>query len=115
MKLASKNFCLAVASAALVLTGCSKKPMRPTPTDTAPLGMRPGGPDVNQPPGNASFGLEAPGLVDRGNQNLNGENREALQAQTVYFDYDQSAIKPAERAKLKIAKEYLDKNPTHRL
>ena len=40
---------------------------------------------------------------------------EALAASTVYFDFDQSAIKPSEREKLKNAKTYLDANPGMRL
>ena len=46
---------------------------------------------------------------------VGGRSYTILQAQTVYFDYDKSDIKPSEREKLKIAKEYLDKNPAHRL
>ena len=45
----------------------------------------------------------------------NGHNRTALQGQTVLFDFDKSDVRASEREKLKVAKEYLDKNPTHRL
>lgn len=39
----------------------------------------------------------------------------ALQGSTVYFEFDQSSIKPSEREKLKTAKEYLEKNAGQRL
>lgn len=115
MKLASKTFCLAVATTVLVLTGCTKKPDRPSPAATL-IGPQPGGANINSaPPSNVDFNPNAPLLQPRSDFDPNGENRVALQGQTVYFDYDQSAIKASEREKLKQAKEYLDKNPTHRL
>jgi peptidoglycan-associated lipoprotein len=117
MNLASKKLSLVVASTALVLASCSKKPVRPNPSETM-IGMRPGGADVNTlppAPSSANFNMDAPGLTQRGPFDQNGENREALQAQTIYFEFDQSAVKASERPKLKLAKEYLDKNPTHRL
>lgn len=116
MNFASTKICLVVASAALVLSGCTKKPERPNPASTV-LGPQGGGPNINNqpPPTPIDFNANAPLLQPRSDFGPDGENRVALQGQTVYFDYDQSAIKPAEREKLKLAKEYLDKNPTHRL
>jgi peptidoglycan-associated lipoprotein len=105
----SKIALLSVASAALLLGGCSKKP-RPAPSDTA-LGSQ----NSVTPPTAVDV---APGtnLEVRGDGfDMNGQNRLALQGQTVYFDFDQSAIKASEREKLKAAKEYLDKNPSHRI
>ncbi len=67
-------------------------------------------------PMDASFGQNTTGLVDRGSEfDPNGHNRTALQAQAVLFDFDKSDIKAGERDKLKVAKEYLDTHPTHRL
>jgi peptidoglycan-associated lipoprotein len=115
MKLASQKLSLLVASAALVLAGCTKKPDRPHPGSTV-LGPQTGGPNMAAGPVDASFGQNTTGLVDRGSDfDPNGHNRTALQAQAVLFDFDKSDIKAAEREKLKVAKEYLDKNPTHRL
>jgi peptidoglycan-associated lipoprotein len=115
MNLVSKKLCLAVASAALVLAGCTKKPTRPDPNQTL-LGPGPGGPGIMNPT-DISVNPDAAGLIDRsaGDFDMNGINRTALQAQTVYFDFDKWDIKPSEREKLKLAKEYLDKNPTYRL
>ncbi|MBL9202790.1 MAG: OmpA family protein [Opitutaceae bacterium] len=111
MNLVSKPLTLVLAGAALLFAGCTKKPTRPAPVDTNPIGNVGGATNV----GNLGNDLP-PGLSDRAAGDWVGnQNRVALQAQTVYFDYDQSAIKPSEREKLKAAKEYLDKNPTHRL
>jgi peptidoglycan-associated lipoprotein len=115
MKLTLPRFSLLVSSVALVLTGCTKQPVRPHPGSTV-LGPQGGGAGLATTPVEASFPQETTGLVDRGGDfDPNGHNRTALQAQTVFFDLDKSDIKPAEREKLKLAKEYLDKNPTHRL
>lgn len=112
MKLVSKKLSLVIASAALVFAGCTKKPTRPVPNETV-LGQQGLG---TKTPTDAEFGKTPVGLELRGEGfDAAGQNRAALQAQTVYFDLDKSDIKPAEREKLKIAKEYLDKNPTHRL
>jgi len=58
--------------------------------------------------GTASGLSQREGVIDDG-KTIRGE------LQPVYFDYDKSAIKPEERAKLQAAKEYLDKNPQYRL
>ncbi len=115
MKLASPKLTLALVSAALLFAGCAKKPTRPDPGSTL----------VGQAGGPANQGLIqqtipsnplAPGLEIRDDFDpLTGQNRAALAANTVYFDFDQSAIKASEREKLKNAKEYLDKNPGFRL
>ena len=105
----SKIALLSVASAALLLGGCSKKP-RPAPSDTA-LGSQ-----TSVTPPTAVDVAPGTNLEVRGDGfDMNGQNRAALQGQTVYFDFDQSAIKASEREKLKAAKEYLEKNPTHRI
>lgn len=113
MKLVSPKLSLLVASAALVLAGCTKKPARPDPSATI-VGQQGLG---TATPTDASFGNNATGLlVERtGGFDPNGHDRTALEAQTVYFDYDRSDIKASERPKLQAAKEYLDKNPTYRL
>jgi peptidoglycan-associated lipoprotein len=115
MKLAPKKFCVVVAAAALVLAGCTQKPMRPDPSVTA-LGMTPGGGRSGglNPTDMGPVNLEAPGLTQRPEGfDINNQNRTALQP--VYFEFNQSDIKQAERSKLQAAKEYLSKNPTYRL
>lgn len=110
MNLVSKSLTLVLAGAALLFAGCTKKPTRPAPSDTAVVGNTGGATNAGNLGTDLPTGLDARGGDWNGNQ-----NRALLAAQTVYFDYDQSAIKPSEREKLKIAKEHLDKNPTHRL
>ena len=117
MKLVSHPLSLVVASAALLLAGCTKKPMRPDPSQTA-IGLTPGGDSINAntTPTPANFGGDNPNLPLRDPSfNAAGENRSALQAQTVYFDFDKYDIKPSEREKLRTAKGYLDTHPGHKL
>lgn len=120
MKFASQKLFLATLSGALALlvAGCPKKPARPDPAATV-LGQQGAGTSTNlggMGPSNVSLNPDAPGLVERtdGFDPL-GQNRAALEAQTVYFDFDQSAIKASERPKLQAVKDYLDKNPGFRL
>ena len=116
MKFALQKLCLVFASAALVLAGCTKKPDRPAPSQTV-MGPQTGGPGygTNTGPSGVDFGQNT-GLIGRDSSfDPAGHNRELLKANTVYFDFDKSDIKPSEREKLKAAKDYLDKNPAHRL
>lgn len=116
MNLVSKKLCLALAGATLVLAaGCTKKPTRPDPSVTA-MGLTPGGGNINTTPSDAAFSNTPAGLEQRGDGfDPSGQNRTALAGETVYFDFDKSDIKASERNKLKAAKDYLDKNPGHRL
>lgn len=114
MKVVSSKLCLVLASAALVVAGCTKKPDRPTPPQTV-MGMTPGQSNLvptevpTTADANSALQQRLPdGVIDDGNT-IRGL------LQPVYFDFDQSAIKEGEREKLKAAKEYLDKNPQQRL
>ena len=112
MKLVSKKLCLALASAAFAITGCVKHPTRPDPNATL-VGPNTGG-DSALPPAGLVTDLNS-GLTPKDGFDENNMNRTALAGNTVYFEFDQSAIKPSEREKLKAAKDYLDKNPGQRL
>src|ERR1700693_2436465 len=98
MKLASKSLCL-VAASAVLLVGCTKKPVRPNPSETAlgPQGNNAGplvptevplNPDKNTAPWQRD-----PGIIDDGNS-IRGL------LQPVYFDFDRDSVKPEERSKL---------------
>ena len=104
---------LAAACAALVLAGCTKKPSRPDPSITA-LGLTPGGQNIDTRPSTADLGSTST-LPVRDPSWVGNENRSALQAQTVYFEFNKSDIRASEREKLRVAKEYLDTHPGHKL
>jgi peptidoglycan-associated lipoprotein len=111
MKLASKSLVIAAACAAALFAGCSKKPVRPDPSATA-LGPQSGGAGLQ--PTEVAVAPDT-SLQARDPNILEDENTIRGLLQPVYFDFDRDAIKPAERAKLQAAKDYLDKNPQYRL
>lgn len=115
MNLVSKKFCVVIASAACLLAGCAKKPARPSPIDTAPpIGSGSQNTTVTPTDLFASGGQtdltprDPNGIIDDGKtiRNL---------IQPVYFEFNQSDVRTAERAKLQAAKDYLDKNPGSRV
>ncbi|HEV3026939.1 MAG TPA: OmpA family protein, partial [Planctomycetota bacterium] len=87
-------------------------PVRPDPSATA-LGPQSGGPssltptDVSAAP-DTTLQPRDPNIIEDANT-IRGL------LQPVYFDFNLSAVKAAERAKLQAAKDYLDKNPQYRL
>jgi peptidoglycan-associated lipoprotein len=115
MKFASSKLCLVVVSAAaMVLAGCSKKPVRPEPSSTL-IGPQGGGSSGLNPSDVPTTADQNSGLQQRdaGAFDANGQLRGALES--VYFNFDKYNIKEGERPKLQAAKDYLDKNPEYRL
>jgi peptidoglycan-associated lipoprotein len=110
MNSVSKKFYLVLVSAAAIFAGCAKKPMRPDPSATV-IGPQGGG--ALNPTDVATTADANSGLQARGDFDANGQLRGALDS--VYFSFNESSIKPDERAKLQAAKDYLAKNPTNRL
>ncbi len=113
MNSVSKKLFIAICTAALVLTGCSKKPKRPDPSSTV-LGPNTGGsltPIETSPAVDAS----ASGLSDRPPGVIETDDMIKGLLGAVYFDFDKASIKEPERAKIQAAKDYLAKNPTHRI
>jgi peptidoglycan-associated lipoprotein len=115
MNLSIKKLSFVIIAAAVVLTGCSKKPKRPDPSTTVL------GPDGGLSGSNLT-GLDGgtvmdpnSGLAGRDPNDFSNGDRTTLAAETVYFDFDQSGIKSSERPKLESAKKYLEANPTARL
>ena len=113
MNTASKKFCLIIASAAFIFAGCSKKPKRPDPSSTV-LGPTGGGslnPERLTPavdPNASALEQRADGVIETADmiKGLLG---------AVSFDFDKSNIKESERSKIQAAKDYLAKNPGHRI
>ncbi len=108
----SKLACFILIGASVLLAGCPKKPKRPSPDSTV-SGMGPGG--INQQ--GVDFGANAANGLEQNTAaqgHLAEENLDRTALPTIYFDFDRSAIKPSERAKLeqaskKIAADYKDK------
>lgn len=95
---------LSLIGAAVLLAGCPKKPVRPTPNDTSITG-----PDMVNSGGALDAGLNDPSLQAKTADDVWGANvdREALAGNTVYFDFDRSAIKASERPKLQQVAKWL--------
>jgi peptidoglycan-associated lipoprotein len=114
MNLPSKRLCLVIASAAIVFAGCSKKPVRPSPDQTA-LGPAGGAGSGALNPQDIGTTTPAADLSARSPFDANGQDRATLSASAVYFDFDKNDIKASERPKLQAVKDYLDKNPGQRV
>jgi peptidoglycan-associated lipoprotein len=108
---------------ALTITavGCQKKPLGPTPIPSLTKG-HPGGENPIQPeqpitnpngPGNGAVDLKGGNLPP--NDPTKHENwvpdATILATQTIYFEYDKSAIKSSEQPKLDQVAEYLKSHP----
>lgn len=116
MKSVSRIALLSLASAAMILAGCTKKPVRPYPGETV-LGQPAGGGE-NLNPTAVATSPEGTGLQQRGagDFDANGQLRGSqIGLDSVYFDFDKYNIKQDERAKAQAAKDYLAKNPQYRM
>jgi peptidoglycan-associated lipoprotein len=105
---------LLLSASVLVLSGCSKKPQRPNPSQTifgsgGGAGLNPVAVDGM---GGSLFDDSASGLESRDASSMDAV-RGVLSP--IYFDFDSAAIRVAERSKLNDAKAYLDSNPGARL
>lgn len=108
MNIFSKRLAFVLIGAAILLSGCPKKPQRPDPSATL-LGPGTGG------------SVSPLGLGDMGDTSLEQrtgsadryaeENLQRGLLPTVYFDFDKSAIKQSERTKLQEAAAWLSSNP----
>ncbi len=114
MNLVAPKFSLLLAGTALLLAGCAHKPTRPTPDQTM-MGPQNGGANIN--PSNVPTGFDPnSGLQARGagdDFGPDGQLRGKLEA--VYFEFNESSIKPSERAKLQAAAQYLKEHADQRL
>ena len=117
MNIALKKFCLIFASAALVLTGCTKKPKRPDPSSTVlgPTGGGTMGGGLAPTDVNAALDPSAMGLETRDPNIIEDANSIRGMFQPVYFDLNESAVKPGERSKLQEAANYLKEHPDQRI
>ncbi len=116
----AKTLVLALSVATLLFTGCSKKPIRPDPSQTA---MGPGGAGYTDqsmlnPTGVDTYDpLFADGLSGLESRSGVIETEDMIRGllEPVYFEFDKSGINASERVKLDAAIMYLDANPNHSL
>ena len=114
MNIASKKIFLVLASALVVFAGCKKKPVRPDPSSTM-LGPTAGGStNLNAEPVNTTLDAGST-LTPRADGVIETDDMIKGLIKPVYFDFDKSNVKESERAKIQEAKDYLAKNPTHRI
>jgi peptidoglycan-associated lipoprotein len=104
--------CFALVSAAVIFTGCTQKP-RSTPADTLPA--TPAGGAIEPTKMGDLTDASANGLQQRPEGVIEDADTIRNLLQSVYFDFDKSAIKQAERAKMTAAADYLKKTPLYRL
>ena len=112
MNIASKKFCLVLASAALLLAGCSKKPKRPDPSATV-LGPTGGGTVTPTDVGVAADPNS--GLTQRDPNIIETDDMIKGMFQPVFFDFDKSNVKESERSKLQEAATYLKDHANQRI
>ena len=105
----------ALALTCIVSTGCRKKPVGVTPlpgsrtVDTGGLGT--GGILGAGGAQGSDAGSSMPSGIAQGAGHPGwSEDREALKTETVYFDYDSSAIKGSEKSKIDNVTSYLKSN-----
>ena len=114
---------LFMASVVLVTAaaGCTKNPKNITniPGQRAPARETPDGSNpigANQPPINMTGSRGTPiGEIPEGGKMFTNEDRAALSAQTIYFEFDRSAIKPSEQPKLDLVATYMKNNANTQL
>jgi peptidoglycan-associated lipoprotein len=116
MKIAAKLFSILFISAVVLVTGCSKKPARPTPDQTmfGPGGANAGA-NANLTPTDVTTTADANSALTQREGVIEDEFTIRGLLQPVYFDYDRSALKASERAKLDEAIKYLAEHPEHRI
>lgn len=116
MKLTKLAHLLLIGSVlSFAAVGCKKNPTPLTPLPGAQYGT-PGGPGQGEAL-NSGTGTETEGGVTAIAQNppdshINWiEHPDVLQADTVYFDYDSSVVKPSEQSKVAAVANYLKDHP----
>jgi peptidoglycan-associated lipoprotein len=106
----------ALALTCILSTGCRKKPVGVTPLPGARAGQvptpGPGNPfDTGTQVGGMTGGTATPVGIPSGPGHPGwAEDRETLKADSVYFDYDSSAIKGGEKSKIENVASYLKAN-----
>lgn len=107
----SKIIGLALATSALFLTACKKKPIRPDPTATAM-----GGPGMGVNPEEVALAGDGTGLLGRDpNAGTISDDANHSVVEPIYFSLNAFAVAQPERPKLQAAVTWLRDNPTKNL
>ncbi len=113
MKNLQKFLCLALTASVLLLSACSKKPVRPDPNQTMM------GDTINPDQVALPFGDAAPGTGLEGRNLPPGATEDEFTIrglmEPVYFDFDRSAVSANERPKIQAAVKWLNENPDKRM
>lgn len=114
MNTVAKKLFLIVASSALLLAGCKKKPIRPDPGATV-IGPAGGGASNLGTTDVTAVADPNSGLQQRPDGVTETEDMIMGLFKPVFFDLDKSNIKESERSKVQDAINYLKDHPTYRL
>jgi len=120
LKIKMKNlnlFRVFIISAALVVSGCHRKPssITPIPGSQPPAGENVPGPGESLPLGSQVTRTPEGIAGDNGpwTAAFNGtQDREKFKADTVYFDFDRATVKASEEGKLQDVANYFKNNST---
>lgn len=114
MNTVAKKLFLIVASSALLLAGCKKKPLRPDPASTV-LGQGGAGGTNLATSDISTVADPMSGLQQRPDGVIEDADTIRGLFKPVFFDLDKSNIKESERSKLQDAVTYLKDHPEQRL
>jgi len=105
MKSAFRLTAIVLSSAALLLAGCAKKPLRSNPSETM-FGPGSTSQTAFDPSEFDTMGDVLPGRGDP----FDSANQQRGLLPSVFFDFDSAAVRVSERAKLSEAADYLNNN-----
>lgn len=114
MNTVAKKLFLILASSTLLLAGCKKKPVRPSP-DATVLGPNGGGASNLNTNDISTVADPMSGLQARPDGVIEDADTIRGLFKPVFFDLDKSNIKESERSKLQDAVTYLKDHPEQRL
>lgn len=124
-KVAIVNLLLVVALLGSASIGCKRNPKKLTPIPGQSGAMAPGPNDGGFDSGLSGIPLGggpitddltgSVGASDRGRATLDSSNQDRgrFSAQTVYFDFDSSVVKPSDIGKVETVASHLQSNPNH--
>ncbi|MBI3851327.1 MAG: OmpA family protein [Verrucomicrobia bacterium] len=112
------NLIVSALVLSVAVVGCKKNPYGVTPLPGQRAGKvgEPGAGTPIEPP--SQIKPDSTGLLESADPSKFAnwpEDRAALSAQTVYFDFDSSTVKASEKSKIEAVADYIKKNPGNAL